>query len=899
MRALRVFVTRLAGAFQKEKQDSSLSEELEGHLQMHTEDNVRRGMSAAEARRNALMKLGGIEQTKEIYHDRKSLPVVEVFIQDVRYGLRMLRKNSGFTVVAVLSLALGIGANTTIFTVVNATLLSALPVREPSRLVQMDTVDSKTLVTQANAVKLGMSYPNYQDYRRDNQVFTDLAAVLPTLLTWSGGAEPRQVQGELVSANYFDVLGVRPAQGRFFMPDEDTKPSGNDVAVLSYYFWANKLGSDPGILGKQLILDARPYTVIGITPRGFKGTLTFLSSEQVWIPTSMKDQVLGGKEKDFFNDRRGLLVITFGRLKPGVSLPAAEASLKTMAAHLEAEFPKDNRGRSVALTPLAEAAVGANNHAQFALAGSLMMGVVGLVLLIACVNLANLLLAQGARRQKEISLRAALGANRSRIVRQMLTESMLLSLAGGAVGLAIAYAGRSILWSFRPPFIEQSSIDLSLDSRVLLFTLGVAILTGFIFGLVPAVKASRPDLMDTLKAGGRGGTMGWKRDPLRSLLVISEMALALIALVGTGLFLRSMQNAQKIDLGFESKNLLVMNFDLGALHYEEGRGEQFYRAAVERAKSSPGIASASIASNGPFGGGFARTIYPEGRDEASGYRGTLTIVNDITPDYFETLRIPFVRGRSFNDGDRKETAAVAIASEAMVKQYWPNEDAIGKRFHFFGDTTLREVVGVAANSVIFQIGEDPQPIVFLPMTQDYVPAATLHVRTTAAPESALATTRTALQSLDPDLAITNVFTIEDIVGQALWAPRMGGILLAVFGALALLLSAVGVYGVLSYSVNQQTREIGLRMALGAQRRDVLRLILGQGLRLTVLGLGLGVLVALALMRVMVSLLFSVRAYDPSTYTAVTILLTAVALLACYIPARRAMRVDPMVALRYD
>ena len=898
MKTLRAFWLRLAGTVHRESRDN-FAEELEGHLQMHTDDNLRKGMSATEARRDALMKLGGIEQTKELYHDRQTLPVLEVFMQDLRYGLRMLRKNPGFTAVAVLSLALGIGANTTIFTVVNAILLNALPVRDLPRLVEMDTVDSKLLVTQARSEKLGMSFPNFQDYRRDNQVFTDLAAFMPIAVTWSGGAEPRELQGELVSANYFEVLGIRPARGRFFMPDEDTKPNGNDVAVLSYSLWANKLGSDPGIIGKPMIFDARPYTVIGIAPRGFRGTITFFSSEQVWIPTSMKDQVLGGKAKDFFNERRFLGVGTVGRLKPGLEMSAAEASLKTMAIHLETEFPKDNSGRSVALSPLADAAVGVNDHKRIALAGAMMMSVVGLVLLIACVNLANLLLAQGARRQKEISLRAALGAGRTRIVRQMLTESLLLSLAGGAVGLAFAYAGRSILWSFRPPFIDQSGIDLSLDSHVLLFTLGIAILTGFIFGLVPAVKASRPDLIETLKSGGRGGTMGWRRDPLRSLLVIGEMALALITLVGAGLFLHSLQNAQKTELGFESKNLLTMNFDLGALHYEEGRGQQFYRAAIEKVKNSPGVASVSIASNPPIGGGFARTVFPEGQDEASGNRGTLTVVDDVTPDHFETLRIPVTRGRSFNDGDRMETAAVAIVSEAMVKLHWPNEDAVGKRFHFIGDTTLREIVGVTANSVINEVGEEPQPIVFLPMTQDYVPAATLHVRTTSNPESVVATARAALQSLDPNLAITNVFTIELILSQALWAPRMGGLLLALFGALALVLSAVGVYGVLSYSVNQQTREIGLRMALGAQRGDVMRLILGQGLRLTVVGLGLGILAALALMRVLVSLLFDVRAYDPSTYTAVTLLLTAVALLACYIPARRAMRVDPMVALRYD
>src|SRR3984893_4812325 len=348
MKTLRAFWLRLASTVHVEAQEG-FAEELEGHLQMHTDDNVRKGMSATEARRDAVMKLGGVEQTKELYHDRQTLPILEVFMQDVRYGLRMLRKNPGFTAVAVLSLALGIGANTTIFTVVNAVLLSALPVRDLPRLVEMDTIDTKTLVTQARSEKLGMSLPNFQDYRRDNTVFTDLAAFLPLTLTWSGGAEPRQIQGELVSANYFDVLGVQPIRGRFFMADEDTKPNGNDVAVLSYALWANKLGSDPSIIGKPLILNARPYTVIGIAPRGFRGTFTFFSSEQAWIPTSMKDQALGGKEKDFFNDRRALTLGTFGRLKPGIEMSAAEASLKTMATHLEAEFPKDNGGRSVAL----------------------------------------------------------------------------------------------------------------------------------------------------------------------------------------------------------------------------------------------------------------------------------------------------------------------------------------------------------------------------------------------------------------------------------------------------------------------------------------------------------------------------------------------------------------------
>ncbi|PYT90664.1 MAG: hypothetical protein DMG36_20310 [Acidobacteria bacterium] len=453
-----------------------------------------------------------------------------------------------------------------------------------------------------------------------------------------------------------------------------------------------------------------------------------------------------------------------------------------------------------------------------------------------------MLLARAARREREMGLRAALGASRPRLIRQMLTECTLLSLLGGAAGLAIAYAGRTLLWSFRPPFIQQNDIDLSLDSNVLIFTLGISLLTGVLFGVAPAIKASVPDLAETLKLGGRGGSIGWGRNSLRSLLVVSEIALSVVALVGAGLFIRSMRDAQKMDPGFESKNLFMLAFDLGALHYDEGRGQQFLRSAVERANATPGVKAAAVASNFPLGGGFARTVFPEGEDESTGYRGTLTQLDDITPGYFDALRIPLVRGRLFTDADRQGTTSIAIINEAMAKKFWPNQDAIGKRFHFFGDTTLREVVGIARNSVVQTIGE--------------------------------------------------------IIDQGLWAPEMGAALLTLFGGLALVLAAVGVYGVLAYSVTQQTREIGIRMAMGAERSDVLGLVVGHGLKLTGAGLVAGIIVALALTRKLSSLLFGVSAYDPLTYASVILVLVIVALLACYIPAQRATRVDPLVALRY-
>ena len=825
---------------------------------------------------------------------------METLWQDVRYAARMLVKNPGFSAIAMLSLALGIGANTTIFTVVNAILLHPLPVKDISRLAQVDTIDSKTLVTTANTTKLGMSYPNFQDYARENQVFAGLSSFFgPLPLTWSGSAEPKQVLGQMVSANYFDVLGLRPVLGRFFMADEDTKPGGNNVAVLSYSLWVNKFGSDPNVIGKAVTLNATPYTVIGVGPRGFKGTFIFGSAEEVWIPVSMYPQVLAGFVKDNFNDRRFLTTAMFGRLKDGVSLGGAEASMKTIASQLETAFPKDNASRGVALTPLADAAVGVNNRAQIVLTGGLMLAIVGLVLMIACVNVTNLLLAQAARREREISLRAALGASPRRVMRQLLTESMVLAILSGIAGFLIAVGGRAALWSFRPPFIRDGDVDLGFDSHVLFFTLGVSLLTALLIGVLPAIKIANPNLIEVLKVGGRGGSVGWARNRFRSLLVITEIALALVALVGAGLFVRSMQNAQRVDPGFESRDLFVFAFDLGALHYDEDRAQQFFRTAMERAAASPGVASATIASNFPLGGGLARTVFPEGQDEASGYRGTLTQLDDIAPNFFRTLRIPLVSGREFTDADRKDTTPVAIVDEAMAEQFWPNQNALGKRFHFFGETTLREVVGVVRNTVVNAIGEEPQPLAYLPLTQDFAPFVTMQIRTNGRPEAVIASVRGQVQSLDTNLALTNFNTIGELLDQGLWAPRMGAALLTVFGGLALILAVVGVYGVLSYSVNQQTREIGIRMAMGAQSGRVLRLVVKQGMRLAVTGLALGLVVAFAAMHVLSSLLFGVSAHDPLIFAAVSLILATAAVLACYFPARRAARVDPLVALRYE
>jgi predicted permease len=822
------------------------------------------------------------------------------FQQDLRGGLRMLRKSPGFTFVAVLSLALGIGANTAIFTIINAVFLHPLPVEEPSRLAEMFTRDTLTVDTNANFQLTPTSLPNYEGYRDQNTVFSGLAVVtFPIPLNWGGQAEPQQLNASLVSGNFFDVLGVKPYRGRTFIPDGDKKIGGNPEVVLSYSLWTRRLGSDDKFVGQTISLNGAPYTVVGITPPSFKGIVSLGRPDVLWIPITMRDYVLTGQLKELENNRRFRWTSIVGRLKPRVGIVEAQAAMKTIAAGLEKEYPRDNKGRTVELYALNESALGINQRKQFSLAGGVLMGVVGLVLLIACVNLANLLLAQAAKREKELSIRVAMGAGRWRLVRQMLTESTVLSLLGGLAGLLVAYWGRNVLWSFRPPFLLDGSIDLSFDARVLGFTLLISLFTGLIFGIIPAIKASGTDVNEVLKTGGRGGALGWTHNRLRGLLVISEIALALVALVGSGLFLRSMQNAQQFNPGFESHNMFQMLFDLGALRYDENHGQQFFRDVVERAKAVPGVVNASVSANGVFGGGISATVFREGEQTDPNNRGTLVNLDEVTPGHFDTMRIPLLGGRDFTDFDRENTAPIVVVNQAFANLLWPGQEALGKRFAVVQEPNLLQVVGVVGTTVVGQIGEDPQPIAYFPMRQKYSPFATLVVRTTGNPDGLLGSVRTQVQQLDKNLAFTNAQTVQQILGQGLWPARMGAALLGLFGALALVLASIGIYGVLAYSVAQRTSEIGLRMALGAQPHQVLRLVLRQGMLLALVGAAVGILVALPVARLASGLLYGVSATDPITYAAITLLLMGVALLACYLPARRATRIDPLVALRVD
>jgi predicted permease len=821
---------------------------------------------------------------------------MDTFLQDLKYGARMLLKSPGFTAVAALSLAIGIGANTTIFTLINALLLSPIPVADPGSLVGLFTTDERN--QQGFNRFNGNSKPNFESYRDGSTTFTGMAAYGGIGLSLASGGEPEQIGGEIVSGSYFDLLGVKAALGRTFLPDEDRTPGTHPVVVLSHGLWTRRFGSDPAIINRPITLNGQGFTVVGVAPPGFRG-INVLGGPELWVPFMMHPQVLSGFFLENFNDRRALLFNVFGRLKPGVSIDQAQAELTTIGGRLAREFPNENQGRNAALLPLSQAMLNPNIRQVFVLAGGLLMTVVGLVLLIACANVANLLLARASARRREIAIRLALGAGRGRLIRQLLTESVLLSLCGGAAGLLIAYWGRDLLLAVRPQQFLPAAVDLPLDARVLGFTFGVSILTGLLFGLAPALQASRSDLATELKDRSAQPS-GAGRFNLRGALVVAQVALSLVALIGAGLFLRSLRNTQRIDPGFETRNVVLAVFDLAAQGYDTTRGREFHRRVIEEVGRVPGVRSAALATNLPIaGGGIGRTVFPEGVDPTDRSAGVFVTVNTVGVGYFDTLDVAIRRGRAFEETDREGTPLVVVANEAMAQRFWPGQDAVGKRFKFFGFDQYCEIVGVAGNTKIFTLGEDPQMIAYMPLLQSYEPALVLHARTAGDATALMEGVRRTVQSLEPTMPITNVQTVADLIDASLWAPRMGAALLAIFALVALVLAAIGLYGVMAYAVSRRTQEFGVRMALGAGRREVLALVLRQAMTLVAGGLGLGLVVALAVTRLITAFLTGVSPTDPLTFASISVLLVAVALAAGYVPARRATRVDPMVALRYE
>jgi putative ABC transport system permease protein len=826
-------------------------------------------------------------------------------LQDLKFGVRLLAKSPAFTVIAALSLALGIGANTTIFTLVNAVLLHPLPVEDPSQLVSVFVVDERNQNALGGGGFLQLSPANFQDIRQKNEVFSDMAAHQGIPLNISGGTgDPQQVFGEIVTGNFFTVLGARPLLGRGFLPDEDKTPGEKLVCVLGYGEWQKRFGGDPSLVGRDIDLNGRKFTVVGVMPQGFKGT-NAIGAPALWVPYMTYRETTAGFLQELIrpDSRRGLVWNVTGRLKPGISVQQAEANLKTIARQLEQEYPNENKDRTVTLVPLAQATINPGFRSNLVMAGGLLMTIVGLVLLIACANVANLLLARAAVRQKEIAVRLSLGASRGRLMSQLLTEGTLLALIGGAGGLLLAYWAQSLLWSFRPPFLQADALDLQPDTRVLMFTLLVSLVTGVLFGLAPAIQASRPDLVVELKEKTSAPTGSSRLFSLRNLLVTSQIALSLVALVGAGLFLRSLQNAQQISPGFDADHLATVSFDLGGQGYTEERGRQFQQRALERAASIPGVQAATISSTIPlFQGGFARTVFLEGQDASDRRAGKLVQITVASSNYFPTMGIAMLRGRALAETDQPNTPAVVVINETMAKRFWPDQDPIGKRFKFFGQDFFNEVVGIARDSKYNFIGENPTPYIYQATTQVYQPAVSLIVKAQN-PTAVLGTLRGEIQQLDRNLPLTAVFTLNDIFDQSLWAPRMAASLLLIFAGLSLLLAVIGIYGVMAYAVSQRTREIGIRMALGASRSEVLRMIVFHGFRLTLFGVAVGLAVAIAATRLVSAalgnLLVDVNPTDLATFVAVPLVLALAALGASYIPARRATRIDPMVALRYE
>ena len=822
-------------------------------------------------------------------------------LQDFRFAARLLVKSPGFTAVAVLSLGLGIGASTTIFTLVNAVLLHPLPMKDPDGLVAVFTTDERNRGTFFNLMPT--SPLNFADYRKLSDVFTGLVAHQGLALSFSGKGEPDQIFGEIVTGDFFNLLGVAPALGRGFLPDEDKVPGASLVTVLSDNFWQRRLGGDPAVVGQTITLNGHPFTVVGIAPKGFKG-VNAIGTPALWVPFMAHPQLATGFLKEAIDSRRALVFNIAGRLKPGVTLAQAEAKIKTLAGQLAKEYPNDNAGRSVALLPLAQSTVNPGFRQNMVSASMLLLGVVGIVLLLACANVANLLLARATVRQREVAVRLSLGASRGRLVRQLLTEGVLLALVAGTLGMAIAWWAQRVLWSQRPPGLAADAVDLTPDLRVLGFTLAVSLLTAVLFGLLPAWRSSRPDIASELKQRGDAGSSGSRPWALRNLLVSGQVALSLVVLIGAGLFVKSLANAQKIDPGFDYQKLALLSVDLGAQGYDEERARDFHRRVLERMRALPGVERATLASGVPlFQGSFLRTVFPEGVDSSDRKNGKLVQLNTVEPGYFETMGIPLKRGRDFQPTDHKDAPHVVVINETMAKQFWPEQEALGKRFKFFGQDWWNEVVGIAKDGKYNFLGENPQPHIYLSLEQVFESAVTLHVRSSGDPVTALGMARREVQAMDRLLPITGVFTYAEVLHQALWVPRMGAALLVVFGVLSLVLAVIGVYGVMSYSVSQRTREMGLRMALGADPSEVVKLVVSQGSLLALVGVAIGLAAWLALTGLLSAflseLLFDVAVRDPLIVLGIPLLLVAAALFASAQPAWRASRVDPTVALRNE
>lgn len=808
--------------------------------------------------------------------------MMRTILQDARYGFRMLLKKPGFTVVAVLALALGIGANTAIFSVVNAVLLRPLPFAQQEQLVQVYGNDTKRARGQVPS-----SYPNFADWRDQNQVFDHIAAYTQSAAILTGVDNPEQLDGVSTSGDLFAVLGANAALGRTLTP-EDEKPGSQPVAVLSYGLWQRRFGANPALVGQQVMLDGVSRTVVGIMPQGFAFPFTAVKLEY-WLPLDPKSEE---------NMERGANYLSvIARLKPGVDLPQAQAEMETIVRRLEQQYPERNAGKGIKLSSMYESVVGNIRPALY-----ILLGAVGFVLLIACANVANLLLARAASRQKEMAIRTALGAGRLRIVRQLLTESVLLAVMGGALGLLLAVWGMDLLMAVIPTDFPRMA-EIGLDRRVLGFTLGVSLMTGIVFGLVPALRSSRLDLNESLKDGSRGSSESISRNRVRSLLIVSQVALSLVLLVGAGLLIRSFKQLQDVNPGFEPQRVITASIALPYAKYkEESQMSAFFKEALQRGAEVPGVEAVGGVSPLPLSGNIAMSgLTIEGRPTPGPGERLITHSRIITPDYFRAMGIPLIKGRVFSEQDTKDAPRVVVINESLARKYFPGEEAIGKRIDVtVADDNMAEIIGIVGD--VRHMTLDREAGVESYFTYQQVPNTfmTLVARSKSDnPASLVAGLRHAVEQVDKDQPLSDIRTMEQLLADSLARRRFNMLLLGIFSAVALLLAAVGIFGVMNYSVTQRTHEIGIRMALGAQARDILRMVVSQGMILVLAGVCLGLVGAYFLMRLMTSLLYGVTATDPLTFIGVALVLSGVSLVACFIPARKATKVDPMVALRYE
>jgi putative ABC transport system permease protein len=875
--------------FRRELTEKRLDVELRFHIEHLIADLVGAGMAPEEARRRARLEFGGLDQVKEECRDIGCSHIIETLVQDLRYGLRQLRRNPGFTVVAVLTLALGIGANTAIFSVVNAVLLQPLPYRNPTRLVKI----AETVQNRGAENPITVSAPDFVDWRDSNHSFEDMAAIMPGNFDIAAADLPGKIHGAYATPNFFAMLGVKPLLGRLFLPDEG-EMGRNFVLILSYSVWQQRFGSDPNIIGKGVSQNGQNYRVIGVLPQSFVFTWGYFGRNtqrfEIWAPLLIAPDMLGDREFHPF--------LVVARLKPNVGLWQARSEMSAIAQHVAQQYPATNRSMGVQVISLQDQVVHSIRPALL-----ILLGAVVLVLLIACVNIANLLFGRSIQRSKEMSVRMAIGASRLRLFRQLLTESLLLAGLGGCLGFLLGVWGTHLLVSIIPPDVPRIA-TVAMDRSVVMFTVAITLLTAIIFGLSPALASSKVELTAYLKEGFGTLASGAGSRMARRILVVSEMALALVLLLGAGLLIKSFWHLLNSDLGFSPNNLLTMKLNpTGAKDSTPAQMRVFASQILNQVNNLPGIQDAAITSRLPLSGGMTvRASYALGANSiALGEQGPQGDYSEVTDDYFRAMGIPVLRGRGFSTQDRANSPPVVIINSVMARQLWPNKDPIGKQL------TVSSLEGEAIRTVVGLVGpirgqsleEAPGAQIYAPYSQDPSDSLYVVIRTTSNPENIARAVRKRIFKLDRNVPVEDMMTMEQVLAGPTVLPRFYTSVLGLFAALALILAAVGIYGVMSHVVAQQTHEIGVRMALGADRRDVMRLILGKGFKLTFAGVCIGIAGALCLTRFLSSLLYGIKPTDPLTFIAVSLILMGVALLACYIPARRATKVDPMVALRYE